>query len=121
MSWFEIPVINFDKALKFYEEVFQIKMHEMQINGINGQWGFFPFDPTEGGIGGGIVKSNGYVPSQKGTLVYLNGGDDLSVPLMRIEKAGGKIILAKTPIGENGFMALFMDTEGNKVGLHSTS
>lgn len=55
-----------------------------------------------------------------GTTVYLDGGDDLSLHLGRIESAGGKVILPKTAIGENrGFIALFIDTEGNKVGFHS--
>jgi uncharacterized protein len=52
-------------------------------------------------------------------LVYLNGGEDLSVALLKVEKAGDKIILPKTAIGPNGFMAHFEDTEGNKTGLHS--
>jgi len=55
-----------------------------------------------------------------GTTVYLDGGNDLSIPLSRVESAGGTIILPKTNIGENrGFIALFIDTEGNKVGFHS--
>lgn len=54
-----------------------------------------------------------------GALIYLNGGDDLSVPLSKIEAAGGKILMPKTPIGPNGFMAYFTDTEGKKVALHS--
>lgn len=54
-----------------------------------------------------------------GTTIYLEGGNDLSVPLSRVESAGGKVILPKTSIGNNGFIALFIDTEGNKVGFHS--
>ena len=71
------------------------------------------------GIGGGIVQGPGFEPSDKGSLIYLNGGDDLSGPLSRVEAAGGKIVLPKTSIGPNGFMAHFIDTEGNKVALHS--
>lgn len=56
---------------------------------------------------------------KKGSLVYLNGGDDLGFPLSKVEAAGGRILLPKTAIGANGFMAHFTDTEGNKVGLHS--
>ncbi len=55
----------------------------------------------------------------KGSLVYLNGADDLSVPLSKVEAAGGSILLEKTSIGPNGFMAKFLDTEGNKVAFHS--
>jgi predicted enzyme related to lactoylglutathione lyase len=70
-------------------------------------------------VGGAIVQSDGYVPAANGSVVYLNGGDDLNVPLSRVEKAGGKVLLPKTPLGPNGFMALFLDTEGNKIGFHS--
>ena len=66
-----------------------------------------------------IPVNNGYEPTNKGSLVYLNGGEDLSVPLSKVEAAGGKILLPKTALGPNGFMAHFTDTEGNKVGFHS--
>jgi predicted enzyme related to lactoylglutathione lyase len=75
--------------------------------------------PNQGGVNGALVQGDGYKPSYSGTLAYLNGGDDLIDVLNRIEKAGGKILQQKTSIGENGFMAYFEDTEGNKVGLHS--
>ena len=80
---------------------------------------FFPADLQNGGVGGCIIQGKGYEPSAKGALVYLNGGEDLGKPLAKVEKAGGKIILPKTAIGLNGFMAYFEDTEGNKVGFHS--
>ncbi len=83
------------------------------------KYGMFPFDMDGGGVGGGLSEMEGFEPSTKGSLVYLNGGDDLSHPLSKVEEAGGKILLPKTPIGENGFMAYFMDTEGNKVAFHS--
>ena len=76
--------------------------------------------PVRGeGIGGAIVKGEGYIPSHEGSVVYLNGGEDLSAVLDKVEGAGGKILRPKTGIGENGFIAFFNDTEGNKVGLHS--
>ena len=80
---------------------------------------FLPADLQTGGIGGCIIQGEGYEPSATGSLVYLNGGDDLSIPLSKVEAAGGKILLSKTGIGPNGFMAYFTDTEGNKVGLHA--
>ena len=55
----------------------------------------------------------------KRQTVYLNGGDDLNIPLGRVEAAGGKIIMPKTDIQENGFIAQFIDTEGNRVAFHS--
>ena len=117
INWFEIPVTNFDKAKKFYETIFGIEMHLMEAMGMKST--FFPAELETGGIGGCIIQGEEYEPSSKGSLVYLNGGDDLGVPLSKIEAAGGKIILPKTAIGPNGFMAHFTDTEGNKVGLHS--
>jgi predicted enzyme related to lactoylglutathione lyase len=66
-----------------------------------------------------LRKDEGFEPSTKGALIYLNGGEDLSVPLSKVEAAGGKILLPKTSIGSNGFMAHIIDTEGNKIALHS--
>ena len=117
INWFEIPVKNFDKAKKFYETILGVEMQLMEAMGMKSA--FFPADMQTGGIGGCIIKGDGYEPSTKGTLVYLNGGDDLSIPLSKVEAAGGKILMPKTAIGENGFMAYFSDTEGNKVAFHS--
>jgi uncharacterized protein len=117
INWFEIPATDFTRAKKFYETLFGEQLQTMEGMGMT--MAFLPADLQNGGIGGGIVKGEGYEPSAKGSLVYLNGGDDLSAPLSRVEKAGGKITLPKTAIGENGFMAHFTDTEGNRVGLHS--
>ena len=75
------------------------------------------FLPHDGPVGGGVVEGDGYVPGADGPVVYLNGGDDLSVVLDRVEEAGRQVVLPKTPIGEHGFAAFVMDTEGNKVGL----
>jgi predicted enzyme related to lactoylglutathione lyase len=116
INWFEIPVTDFDRAKKFYETLFGAEI--MEIPFPDGKYGMFPSD-MENGVGGGIAQGEGFEPSDKGSIVYLNGGDDLSIPLSRIEQAGGKIIIPKTSIGENGFMAHFIDTEGNKVALHS--
>jgi hypothetical protein len=121
INWFEIPVKNFDRAKRFYEAILGAPVQVMPSNPQMPpmKYGFLPFDMANGGIGGGIIEAEGYEPSQKGVLIYLNGGDDLSKPLSRVENAGGKIIMPKTAIGENGFMAQFIDTEGNKVAFHS--
>ncbi len=116
INWVEIPTKNFEISKKFYEAILSAEMFVVDAMGM--KMAFFPFDMKEG-IGGGIIEGPGYEPSDKGTLAYLNGGEDLSAILGRVEGAGGKILLPKTPIGENGFMAHFLDCEGNKVGLHS--
>ncbi len=116
INWFEIPVRDFERAKKFYEAILDAEMQVMEMMGTKSA--FFPAD-LQAGIGGSITLADGYEPSQTGSLIYLNGGDDLSIPLSRVEKAGGKIIMPKTAIGPNGFMAHFTDSEGNKVALHS--
>lgn len=117
ISWFEIPVKNFVKAKKFYETIFKTDMQVFEAMGMKSA--FFPFDMKGGGIGGCIICGNGYKPSQSGTVVYLNGGEDLSRVLSKVEKAGGEILTPKTAMDSNGFTAFFTDTEGNKIGLHS--
>lgn len=116
INWFEIPVIDFDRAKKFYEQILGGEVQVMPHPAL--KYGMLPAD-MENGVGGGLVEGPGYEPSDKGPLIYLNGGDDLEVPLAKVEKAGGKILLPKTSLGPNGFMAHITDTEGNKIALHS--
>jgi predicted enzyme related to lactoylglutathione lyase len=116
INWFELPVTDFERAKLFYSMIYNYEMPDQMMGPIH--MGFFLAE--KGGIGGAIVQGEGYVPSQEGTLVYLNGGNDLSIVLDRIENAGGKILLPKTKINDElGFFAIFVDCEGNKVALHS--
>jgi len=117
LTWFEIPAKDFDRAKKFYETVLGVRIMVMPHPSL--KYGMLPADTQNGQVGGGLVEGEGFEPSTTGTLVYLNGGDDLSIPLGKVEAAGGTIALPKTPIGPNGFMAHFIDTEGNKLALHS--
>lgn len=116
INWFEIPAAKFDRAADFYAKVLNAPLHKEQIMGQ--QMGFLPMEAQ--GVGGAIVSGEGYVPSAEGSLIYLNGGEDLNVPLGRVEAAGGKVVLPKTKISDEiGYMAIFFDTEGNKVAFHS--
>ena len=117
ISWLEIPATNYERAKKFYATMLGIEITDMHMPDV--KYGIFPYDNDNNGVGGGIVEMQGATPSAEGVTIYLNGGDDLSVPLARVEAAGGKIIMPKTDIGENGFMAQLIDTEGNRVALHS--
>lgn len=117
LNWFEIPVTDFDRAKTFYETILGESLQVMEAMGM--KMAFLPADFNNGEIGGGLVVGEGYTPSTHGSIVYLNGGDDLNVILDKVEAAGGSVSLPKTAIGENGFMAKFMDSEGNLVGLHS--
>jgi len=119
INWFEIPVNDLDRAKQFYGTILDGELN-LQPMGEDGTMAILPY---QNGVGGALVKSDSdawdYTPSQQGSVVYLNGGDDLSVPLGRVETAGGKVLVDKMGIGENGFIAFFLDTEGNKVGIHS--
>ncbi|MBC8043216.1 MAG: VOC family protein [Rhizobacter sp.] len=119
INWFEIPVNNFEKAKKFYDTVIGVEIRDEMFNHL--RMGVFPTDNTsQTTVSGAIVKGEHYEPSDKGSLVYLNGGEDLQVMLARVESAGGKVIVPKMHIGEKaGYMAVFQDTEGNHVALHS--
>ena len=117
INWFELPSNNFERAVKFYSEVLGENLQPVDHPEM--KMAFFP--TQDKGVGGCVVKSQNAKPSEDGTLVYLNGGDDLAQPLSRVEEAGGTVIMSKTAIGENGFMAVFKDTEGNRVAFHSMS
>lgn len=116
LNWFEIPVTDFDRARTFYEKVLGTTIQPMAMGPIT--MGLLTTDMSV--VGGAIVLSDGATPSKEGTLVYLNGGDDLDEMLIRVQPAGGVVEVPKTEIGNDfGFFALFIDSEGNKVGLHS--
>lgn len=117
VNWFEIPAYNFERAIDFYNAIYSITMETTNINGYS--MGFFP---AKNGIGGAVVCGEGCTPNTTGPLLYLNGGKDLDVVLSRIDGAGGRIIMPKTLINEAvGYFALFLDTEGNRLALHSKS
>lgn len=116
ISWFEIPVVDFERAKDFYSKIFDFDMPTMPMGPVT--MGFLLHE-REKGVGGAIVHGEG-TPSKEGVQVYLNGGSDLQVVADRVEGAGGQIVVPKTEIGQGfGFFAFFIDTEGNKVGLHS--
>ncbi|MEM7344001.1 MAG: VOC family protein [Chloroflexota bacterium] len=120
LNWFEIPVTDMDRAQKFYSILLDADIPVMDMREAMGS--LLGMLPNRDGVGGALVENrqHGYVPSQEGTLVYLAFGEvDLEVPLSKVEAAGGQIVLPKTTLGEIGFTAWFIDTEGNKVGLHS--
>jgi uncharacterized protein len=116
ISWFEIPVTNFARAKAFYEKVLGHTIEPMVMGPTT--MGFLSSDPNA--VGGAIVHAEDATPSKQGTIVYLNGGEDLAPLLARVTSAGGSIAVPKTEIGNDfGFFAHLIDTEGNKVGLHS--
>ena len=122
VGWFEIPVLNMDRAMLFYNEVFQIEIKKQQFGPTTMGWFPFPEDTNAKGAGGSLIHNpEHYKPSSLGALVYFTSrAGDINDELGRIEAAGGEILRPKTQIPEDhGYMALFKDTEGNRVALHS--
>jgi uncharacterized protein len=120
ISWFEIGTTDLDRATKFYETVFEVALIPMDMDNIKMR--MFPTTDMQDGIGGALVDSGGFhKPSATdGPLIYLNGNPDLQNILEKVEAAGGSILVPKMEISpEYGFMAVLMDTEGNRIGLHS--
>jgi len=116
ISIFEIPATDISRAVKFYQSILNINIEIMDMEGM--QMGLLPFEGQN--VIGTIMKGEGYIPSPNGVTIYLNGGDNLQIILDKVENNGGKIIVPKTLHGdESGYFALFIDTEGNRIGLHS--
>src|ERR1700722_16023088 len=119
LNWFEIPAKDITRAKKFYETIFATKMEDMpEMMGM--KMTSFPAEMGNGKVSGAIAQSDMHKPSTDGAVVYLNANPSIQGVLDRIEKAGGKVVMPKTQISpEIGHMAFFIDSEGNKVGLHA--
>ena len=90
ISWFEIPAIDFQQAVNFYNHIFGIEMVQ-NITAVNSM----AFFPVTSGIGGAVIAGSGSIPSDKGPLLYLNGGEDLNKVLNKVGEAGGRIVMQK--------------------------
>jgi predicted enzyme related to lactoylglutathione lyase len=120
ISWFEIPATDLDRAQKFYEEILGISMSKLDLDNIKMR--MFPV-ADQGGVGGALCYSNNYYKpsSTEGPLIYLNANPDVQDILDKVERAGGKILIPKTEVSpEYGFMAVILDSEGNRIALHSS-
>ncbi len=115
INWFEIAATDMDRAMAFYSKVFDFEMAPFDMQG--SLMSFFPM--PEGGTGGALIKSPENTPSMDGSLVYFNAEDRMDTLLERIEANGGAVVMPRTSIGEHGFIAMFRDSEGNRVALHS--
>jgi predicted enzyme related to lactoylglutathione lyase len=118
VSWFEIPATNIQRAKAFYQDIFDMELQELDL-GDGFKMALFPVET--GGVGGALCQHEEfYRPGHAGPLIYLNGNPDLQAVLDRVQPSGGKVIKAKTQISEEyGYMAVFEDTEGNRIALHS--
>lgn len=120
VGWFEIPVENMERAIDFYENVLELKLDRNKMGPLDMAW--FPYVPEGQGSGGSLVHfPDAYKPSSDGVLIYLTAhSGDLANELSKVENAGGKVLQEKTQISEeHGFMALIIDSEGNRIALHS--
>lgn len=113
LTWVEIPANDFDRAVTFYQAVMGPSVSKGEFMGM--PHGFFNL--PNGGMGGAVIPNEAPKLYDKGPLVYV-AVDDLDGVLKRVVEAGGSILLEKTEIGPQGFMAVILDTEGNRVGLH---
>nr|MBC8428679.1 VOC family protein [FCB group bacterium] len=116
VGWFEIPTADFERACAFYEHIFNTKLQIHQMG--NDAMGWFPMNEGDCGSHGSLIKCDGFAPCRKGVKIYFST-PDIEAVLAKIGEKGGKIVKAKTSIGEHGFYALIEDTEGNQIGLHS--
>ncbi|MNE23449.1 Glyoxalase-like domain protein [compost metagenome] len=120
LNWFEIPVTDSARAKKFYESILDISMDSQNMMGM--EMTFFPFDMEDGSgkVSGALVKSDMHKPGMDGAVIYLNANPTIQTVVDKIESAGGKILMPKTKIDDNiGYMAFFVDTEGNRMALHA--
>ncbi len=119
LNWFEIPAVDLDRASKFYGTIFGVEMVPWdEMMGM--KMSAFPSDPMNGKVSGALVKSQFHKPSSDGAVIYLNANPKIQDVIDRIENAGGQVIMPSTVISpEIGVMAFFIDTEGNRVGLHA--
>jgi predicted enzyme related to lactoylglutathione lyase len=116
ISMFEIPASDISRAVDFYQAILNISIEKMDMPGM--QMGIFPYEDQL--VTGVIIQAEGYQPSADGVTIYLNGGDNLQLILDKVEKNGGRVLVQKTlHADESGYFAIFQDSEGNKVGLHS--
>ena len=119
VAWFEIPVRDMDRAAQFYETVFDISIKKVDMGDL--QMGWFPEDSEKPGANGSLMyHSEFYFPDEnKGALIYFTS-EDLALELGRVQGAGGKVLVDKRQISpDNGYMGVFVDSEGNRIALHS--
>lgn len=116
VGWFEIPVSDMRRAMDFYEHVFGVALDEQETGELKMAW--FPMKEDEIGAPGSLVKGKGYVPSDRGVLIYFTSAD-IEKACRRAAEKGGHVLQEKFSIGEYGFVAMLRDTEGNTIGIHS--
>lgn len=116
INWFEIPSADFSRAVAFYETIFDTKLRTEDVGTL--PMGIF-IEPKGEAIGC-VIHGKDFVPNPTGPVLYFDATSSLDAILERIEPAGGRIVLEKMELPRNlGYIAHFLDTEGNRVALHA--
>jgi predicted enzyme related to lactoylglutathione lyase len=111
---FEIPVTDMDRAVRFYEAVFVVKLERREVDGYD--MAFFPRADGRPGASGALAKGDVYKPTKDGAILYFDVLD-IDAVIIRAETAGGSLLYPKKDIGEAGFVAEIADSEGNRIAL----
>jgi uncharacterized protein len=113
--WVDIPVAKLDRAIRFYSAVMGTQIEKTEYPGMS--LGLLPH--KDGEAAGCLYASDKVKPSADGPLVYLNVHGRLDEAVEAVEPSGGKILEPKEAIGPFGFRAIVLDSEGNRIALHS--
>lgn len=117
LAWFEIPAVDLERAVAFYNAILAIELQQIPETKMYA----FPVPDMSKDLSGAVVYEENHKPSQDGALLYLSAEGQLDAVLSRVEAAGGSIVLPRTDISPFGFMAYIIDSEGNRIGLQSNS
>ena len=116
VNWFEIPATDFERAVTFYEKIFATKLRRDEMKDM--ELGIFPYEAP--GPSGAVCKMPQLQPGSNGTLIYLDAGADVAPVLARVKANGGRVVLDKTLVSDDiGYIGVFIDSEGNRVGVHA--
>lgn len=116
INWFEIPAVDFERAVRFYETVMQTTLRREEMGGA--RFGIFPYEMPA--TSGAVTQMAALKPGSDGTLIYLDATPDVDAVLGRVEAAGGSVVLQKILVSEDiGYIGIFIDSEGNRVGVHA--
>jgi predicted enzyme related to lactoylglutathione lyase len=115
--WVDIPVLELDRAVKFYSAILGAEVQKQEFQGMT--FALLPGFDSEGTVSGCLFVKSGEKPSDSGPLVYLNAQGRLDEAIAAVDSNGGKVLQPRHQIGPHGFRAVVLDSEGNRVALHS--
>lgn len=113
--WFELPVVDMARAKKFYGAAFDFELQDAPFG--DGEMAFFPMERGGSGAAGALIRHSEYSPAPNGTLIYFSVPDVVAMGA-KVRQAGGTVCVDNMAIGEYGFISIFLDSEGNRVGIH---